>query len=142
MVIAELIVFAIVAALTWLGVDAAVTGALAKGGELGAVPDTAVHQRRPQVGKATVVTEGRLDLGCQLARGLQDQTPERPVLCQVGQDRQRKSGRLARPGLGSSDQVFPSKNYRKRAVLDRRGIGEPHGLSSADDLRGEAKIFK
>ena len=36
MVIAELIVFAIVAALTWLGVDAAVTGALAKGGELGA----------------------------------------------------------------------------------------------------------
>ena len=36
MVIAELIVFAIVTALTWLGVDAAVTGALAKGGEQGA----------------------------------------------------------------------------------------------------------
>ena len=33
MVIAELIVFAIVTGLTWLGVDAAVTGALAKGGE-------------------------------------------------------------------------------------------------------------
>ncbi len=35
MVIAELIVFAIVTALTWLGVDAAVAGALAKGGEQG-----------------------------------------------------------------------------------------------------------
>jgi cell division protein FtsW (lipid II flippase) len=36
MVIAELIVFAIVTVLTWFGVDAAVTGALAKGGEQGA----------------------------------------------------------------------------------------------------------
>jgi hypothetical protein len=35
MVFAEIVVFAIVTALTWFGVDAAVTGALAKSGELG-----------------------------------------------------------------------------------------------------------
>ena len=35
MVIAEIVVFAIVTVLTWFGVDAAVTGALAKGGEQG-----------------------------------------------------------------------------------------------------------
>ena len=36
MVLVEMVVFAIVTALTWLGVDAAVAGALAKGGEMGA----------------------------------------------------------------------------------------------------------
>jgi cell division protein FtsW (lipid II flippase)/cell division protein FtsI/penicillin-binding protein 2 len=58
MVLVEMIVFAIVTALTWFGVDAAVTGALAKGGEMGAAGVRTVAEVQAQAQRGFLMYAG------------------------------------------------------------------------------------
>ena len=74
------------------------------------------------------------DLGCEFARGLQDERPRHPrpgaPALEPGQHRQDERGRLAGPGLGNAQHVATRHHKRYGLRLNRgRGIeaGRRHG---------------
>jgi len=83
-------------------------------------PDATMHNRRTNVGEASVIAKRGLLLRRQFARRLEHEATEFSVLAKQRQNRQREGGCLARAGLGGADQILSSEHDRKGA--EGRGL--------------------
>jgi hypothetical protein len=107
-----------------------------------AVADAAEDGDGAQVGEAGEIAEGGLDLGGELARGLEDEDAGFAVVAEPRQDGQREGRGLAGAGLGGADDVAAAEHDGNRAQLDGRGIGIAGGLDAAEHGFGEIESFE
>ena len=91
----------------------------------------AKDHRDGQIGEPSEIANGRLNLRRQLARRLKDQHARlRAVMAQLLQDRQREGRRLARTGLGATDDVLAFQDQWDGAKLDRCRLDVTHRLDA------------
>src|SRR5205823_13017816 len=93
-----------------------------------AVANAAVDHGRAQIGKASIVAKGGLDLRSELSRRLQDQTTKFPVMSEQRQNRKREGSGFSGTGLGGADQILAGENNGEGAKLDWGGLSEAHRL--------------
>ena len=116
---------------------------VAQGIFLQAVTDAAENDGHAQIREPGEVPQSGLDLGGEFAGRFKDQHAGLgPVLAELGQDRQGESGRFARAGLGTADDILAGHNERNGAKLDGRRLDIAHGFDAIEHGRGKTKFAK
>src|SRR5438874_1879488 len=107
-----------------------------------AVANAAVDHGRAQIGKASIVAKGGLDLRSELSRRLQDQTTKFPVMSEQRQNRKREGSGFSGTGLGGADQILAGENNGEGAKLDWGGLSEAHRLHTAHHFGRKVEIIE